>query len=318
MPTHQDTPRGRRSHGTARLAGFSDGVFSIAATLVVLALAVHPPGTPLQRVLHAWPGYLAYVVSFLTIGGGWLAHTALTGRLTRADPIFLQINLVLLLVVAFLPFPPRLIADALHDVEAERVAVTIYGLTLLAIRLLGSALDAYARREHLYSQHEDGEEVYERRSLLPVVIGYVTAILVGLALPKVAVALYFGIAVYLVVPFGEVRRLFVPAFINPRSTSRRPSRGRCRPGPGCRSRPAALTRLLDDRGGALAGRGAVRGGYQRPGDADPAGPRPGHPPSRCRAGVGPDRAEARELIAGSGYGGPLGEVIRLKRRGHDP
>ena len=126
---------------------------------------------------------------------------------------FVELALRLLLDVVLpggqpvLPFPTRLVADALHDVEAERVAVTIYGLTLLTIRLLGSALDAYARREHLYSQHEDGEELYEQRSLLPVVIGYVTAILVGLPLPKVAVALYFGIAVYLVVPFGEVRRL---------------------------------------------------------------------------------------------------------------
>ena len=208
MPAHQDTPRGRRSLGTARMAAFSDGVFSIAATLLVLDLAVHPPGTPLQQVLHAWPGYLAYVISFLTIGGAWLAHTALTERLTRADPIFLQINLVLLLVVAFLPFPTRLVADALHDVGAERVAVTIYGLTLLAIRLLGSALDAYARREHLFSQEEDREELYERRNLLVVVIGYVAAILVGLALPKLAVALYFGIAVYLIVPLREVARLF--------------------------------------------------------------------------------------------------------------
>ena len=205
MPAHQDTPRGRRSLSTARLAGFSDGVFSIAATLLVLDLAVHPPGTPLQQVLHAWPGYVAYVVSFLTIGGAWLLHTALTERLTRADPIFLQINLVLLLVVAFLPFRTRLVADALHDVEAERVAVMIYGLTLLAIRLLGSALDAYARREHLYSPPDDGEECTNNE--VPArIIGYVTAILVGLALPKVAVALYFGIAVYLVVPFREVRR----------------------------------------------------------------------------------------------------------------
>ena len=109
--------------------------------------------------------------------------------------------------MAFLPFPTRLVADALHHAGAERVAVTIYGLTLLAIRLLASALDAYARREHLFSQEEDREELYERRNLLAVVIGYVTAILVGLALPKVAVALYFGIAVYLVVPFGEVGRL---------------------------------------------------------------------------------------------------------------
>ena len=207
MPTGADTPRSRRSLGTARMAAFSDGVFSIAATLLVLDLAVHPPGTPLQQVLHAWPGYLAYAISFLTIGGAWLAHTALTERLTRADPIFLQINLVLLLVVAFLPFPTRLVADALHDVGAERVAVTVYGLTLLAIRLLGSALDAYARREHLFSQEEGDEELYERRNLLVVVIWYVAAILVGLALPKLAVALYFGVAVYLVVPFGEVRRL---------------------------------------------------------------------------------------------------------------
>ena len=206
MPADGDTPRGRRSLGTDRLVAFSDGVLAIAATLLVLDIAVQPPAT-LQQVLDAWPSYLAYVVSFLTIGGTWLAHTALTDRLTRSDPIFLQINLVLLLVVAFLPFPTKLVAEALHDVGAERVAVTLYGLTLLAIRLLGSALNAYARREHMFSQREDGEEVYARRRLLPVVIGYVIAILIGLAVPKVAVALYFGIAVYLVVPFREVAQL---------------------------------------------------------------------------------------------------------------
>ncbi|MGE5292179.1 MAG: hypothetical protein ACM3ML_34335 [Micromonosporaceae bacterium] len=70
------------------------------------------------------------------------------------------------------------------------------------------ALDAYARREHLFSQQGDGEELYVRRRLLPVVIGYVIAIVIGLAVPQVAAALYFGIAVYLVVPFREVARLF--------------------------------------------------------------------------------------------------------------
>jgi len=88
-------------------------------------LAVHPPGTPLQQVLQAWPAYLAYVVSFLTIGAAWLAHTALTDRFTRSDPIFLQINLLVLLVVAFLPFPTRPVTDTLHNDGAERVAVTV-------------------------------------------------------------------------------------------------------------------------------------------------------------------------------------------------
>ena len=162
MPDDGDTPRGHRFLGTDRLAAFSDGVFSIAATLLVLDIAVSPPGTALQQVLHAWPDYLAYVVSFLTIGAAWLAHSALTDRLTRSDPIFLQINLLTLLVVAFLPFPTRLVANALHNTGAERVAVTFYGLTLLAIRLLGSALDAYARREHLYSPQGDGDESQAR------------------------------------------------------------------------------------------------------------------------------------------------------------
>ena len=188
MPDDADPPRGRRFLGTDRLAAFSDGVFSIAATLLVLDIVVHPPGTPLEQVLHAWPAYLAYAVSFLTIGAAWLAHTALTDRLTRSDPIFLQINLLVLLVVAFLPFPTRLVADALHNTGAERVAVTVYGMTLLAIRLLGSALDAYARREHLYSSHGDDDETQgPRRKLLPVVTGYVIAILIGLVLPGVAV-----------------------------------------------------------------------------------------------------------------------------------
>jgi uncharacterized membrane protein len=208
VPDDADTPGGRRFLGTGRLAAFSDGIFSIAATLLVLDIAVHPPGTPLQQVLRAWPAYLGYAVSFLTIGAGWLAHTSLTDRLTRSDPVFLQINLLLLLVVAFLPFPTRLVADALHDVGRERVAVTVYGLTLLSIRLLGSALDAYGRREHHYSPQPDGDEVQgPRRKLLPVVAGYVIAIIIGLFLPVAAVAVYFGIAVYLMVPFREVTRL---------------------------------------------------------------------------------------------------------------
>ena len=210
MPADGDTPRRRRVLGKDRMEGFSDGVFGFAITLLVLDLAVHPPGTPLQQVLHGWPSYLAYIISFLTIGGAWLAHTALTDQLARTDQLFLRLNLLVLLVVVFLPFPTKLVADALHDTSGERVYVTMYGLTLLAIRLLGSALDGYARHEHLYSPAKEGEELHrDQRKFLPVVIGYVIAILIGLAVPVLAVALYFGIAVYLVVPFREAARVLV-------------------------------------------------------------------------------------------------------------
>jgi uncharacterized membrane protein len=191
------------------MEGFSDGVYGFAATLLVLDLALRPPGTPLEQVLHGWPGYLAYLVSFLTIGVSWLLHTALTDQLARVDSLFLRLNLLVLLVVVFLPFPTGLVADHLrHDTSGERVYVTMYGLTLLAISLLGSALDAYARHEHLYSPATEGEELHRtQRKFLPVVTGYVIAILIGLLLPVAAVALYFGLAVYLVVPFREAARV---------------------------------------------------------------------------------------------------------------
>ena len=190
------------------MESFSDGVLGFAATLLVVDIALRPPGAPLQQLLHAWPSYLAYVISFLTIGAAWLAHTALTDRITRTDSLFLRLNLLLLLVVVFLPFPTGLTAAALHNASGERVFVTLYGLTLLAIRALGAALAAYARREHLYPPHEDDEDLHtDQKRFLPVVIGYGIAILTGLALPVVAVALYFGLAVYLVVPFREVARL---------------------------------------------------------------------------------------------------------------
>jgi len=167
-----------------------------------------------HQILQTWPAYLlAYLVSFLTISAAWMAHSALTDRLTRSNPTFTQINLLLLLLVAFLPFPTKLVTDALalHNTDAERAAVTIYGLTLLAIRTLGSALDAYARHAHLYSPPGDGgdgdEVLGPREKLLPVVMEYVIAILIGLFLPGVAVVLYCAIGVYLIVQFRHVARL---------------------------------------------------------------------------------------------------------------
>ena len=66
MSSDSDTPRGPRVLSKGRMEGFSDGVFGFAMTLLVADLALHPPGTALQQVLHAWPAYLAYLTSFET------------------------------------------------------------------------------------------------------------------------------------------------------------------------------------------------------------------------------------------------------------
>jgi len=191
-----------------RLEAFSDGVFAIAITLLVLDIAIRPGGSPLDEFLSAWPSYVGYVVSFLTIGVAWIGHTALTDELDHVDPVFLRLNLLLLLVVVFLPFATTLITDAFGDREAERVAATVYGVTMLCIRLLGIALDRYSLGAGLYADRDPDVELssFRRKDLSGVVL-YVLAIIIGLVLPGIAVSIYFGITLFLVIPFRELGRL---------------------------------------------------------------------------------------------------------------
>jgi uncharacterized membrane protein len=102
-----DRPDASLEPPLGRLEAFSDGVFAIAITLLVLELAVaEDAGSDLVRgILEQWPSYLAYVTSFLTIGAVWMAHSAATGALRAADGVLYRLNLLVLLVASFLPFP---------------------------------------------------------------------------------------------------------------------------------------------------------------------------------------------------------------------
>src|SRR5918995_4883658 len=90
-----------------RLEAFSDGVFAIAITLLVLELSVaHDAGDHLlSSILDEWPSLLAYLTSFMTIGVIWLQHSAITGALRAADATLYRLNLLVLLLVGFIPFP---------------------------------------------------------------------------------------------------------------------------------------------------------------------------------------------------------------------
>jgi uncharacterized membrane protein len=101
---------------TSRLEAFSDGVFAIAITLLVLDLAV-PPVTEAERdglwaaLGHEWPSYFAYLVSFLVIGIIWINHHTMLTLVERVDRPVLFANLLLLLTVSVIPFPTRLLAE---------------------------------------------------------------------------------------------------------------------------------------------------------------------------------------------------------------
>lgn len=121
MTDSESTPESRRRLSTRRLEAFSDGVFAIAITLLVLDITV-PAGSEddlLAAVVNQWPSYLAYVVSFATIGVAWLEHNAITDYMDYADAMVVRVNLSLLLLVSFLPFPTRLIAKYFGERDAE-------------------------------------------------------------------------------------------------------------------------------------------------------------------------------------------------------
>lgn len=210
MADDEQPTRGTRSVvGMNRLEAFSDGVFAIAITILVLEFSV-PVVTEgdgaLAAVLDEWPSYLAYVISFASVGAFWLEHSAITEHMVRTDMTFTRLNLLLLMVVAFVPFPTKLIADGLGEEGSERVAVTLYGLSLLAASLMISVLWRYASRHDLIRRDLDDREMRTlTKRLDPSLVMYGLVLLIGLVIPLLAIFGYLILALYLVVPVRRSR-----------------------------------------------------------------------------------------------------------------
>ena len=116
-----------------RAEAFSDGVFAVAITVLVFDLL--PIGThelTAAVLLHAWPTYLAYVVSFLTIGIMWMNHHTILAHVSRVDRPLLVFNLLLLMGIVAVPFPTALVSEHLRD-EGGTVATVTYGLVMIVI-----------------------------------------------------------------------------------------------------------------------------------------------------------------------------------------
>jgi uncharacterized membrane protein len=117
---------------SGRVEAFSDGVFAIAITLLVLDLKVSGEGSLFHTLLAAWPHYFAYVVSFLTIGIMWMNHHTILAHVKRVDRPLLVLNLLLLMGIVAIPFPTALVAEHLTDADGTTATVT-YGLVMIAI-----------------------------------------------------------------------------------------------------------------------------------------------------------------------------------------
>jgi uncharacterized membrane protein len=155
---------GSADNDTGRIEAFSDGVFAIAITLLVIEIGVpHVEGegtTLFGKLVEQWPSYLAYVISFLQIGVIWANHHNRFRFVARSDHVLLFLNILFLMCVAFIPFPTALLADYLQGAEratagavyAGTLAVTAIFFTLLWLyaaanyRLVDRSLDPFVLR----------------------------------------------------------------------------------------------------------------------------------------------------------------------------
>jgi uncharacterized membrane protein len=185
---------------TNRAEAFSDGVFAIAATLLVLELKVPhvEPGGLSEALLERWPSYATYVVSFLTIGIIWVNHHAVMERIKNVNRPLLFLNLVFLMAVAAIPFPTALLADYLHAGHDERLASAIYGATMALMGISFGLIWAYAvLSDDLL--HESVDPHRARRSLLIFAAGnplYLLAIGVSLLSAELGLAIYALLALF--------------------------------------------------------------------------------------------------------------------------
>ena len=192
-----------------RFNAFSDGVFAIAITLLVLEIAIpHAGESVLPALREQWPEFLGYFISFAFIGGIWISHSGVTKFMKHGDAESFTLNLLLLLLVGLLPFSTALMVTHLNGADAE-VSVLLYGVNLLLASLVLCLLIRYLAREPslLVDQIAEGTLRRVTRRRWTALGLNLLAIAVALVAPKVAVGLYLvETTLLLIIPFLGLRR----------------------------------------------------------------------------------------------------------------
>ena len=191
---------------TERISAFSDGVFSIAITLLVLNLRIPtiPSNVPsyadkvLDQLRTQWPNLLSYILSFVIIGIYWIAHHNMFHYIKRSNRPFLWINILLLMCVAFIPFP----AGLLGQYPTQPISVIIYASSLILTNLMLSLLWWYATSNHrLVDQDIDPHFVrtVNRRNMTAPVV-YLVSIGLSFLSPLASLIVFFLFPLYYIFP----------------------------------------------------------------------------------------------------------------------
>ena len=185
-----------------RVEAFSDGVFAVAATLLIFNVQIDKtaPGELLGALLAAWPKYAVYVASFLTIGVIWMNHHGLFERIFHLDRTLVFLNLLLLMAIVFIPFSTAELGANILVPRDANTAASLYAINAFVIAILFGAVWWYALIRHdLLSPDVDREaalRAWPRFSVGTVV--YLACVPLGQLSPIAVVIVCAALAVYYV------------------------------------------------------------------------------------------------------------------------
>ena len=194
---------------TSRLEAFCDGVFAIAATLLVLELRVPVDSHDLvASLLDLWPEYAVYLVSFMTIGIIWVNHHTLLEHCRRVDRRFLYLNLLLLVTVGIVPFPTALIGSYILAPQSATAVLVVYGLGAVLIAIAFSGVFFYATADgRLMGDAETAHHVRAEGRFFPIGLGgYSLGIALAFVSPIASLALYALMALFYALPLLPLPR----------------------------------------------------------------------------------------------------------------
>ncbi len=192
---------------TGRLEAFSDGVFAIAITLLVIELHMEEEGgSLLDRLGDQWPSYAGFLISFVTIGVMWINHHAMFKQILRVDHGLLVANLGLMLSITFLPFPTKILGDAFGHGSADdrRTAVVFYSLVMVFNAFTFISVWLWASRgNRLINPRTPAATVKARtRRFLPGMPVYIATAIIGFIFPYAGLITLGVLAIFYLLPYG--------------------------------------------------------------------------------------------------------------------
>ena len=209
MPARDELSKSASLKETGRIEAFSDGVFAIAITLLILDVKVpHLSESSVglgTGLLRQWPSYVAFLASFATIGIMWINHHRLFTYIVRSSHALLLLNSLLLLGVVIVPFPTALVAEYFGH-EGEHLATILFSATFLFLAIVFNVLWRYGAK-HLLGPNADLPEVREiskQYKFGPVF--YLVCLALAPLSVGASIAMNLGLAIFFALPRVPVQR----------------------------------------------------------------------------------------------------------------